>query len=194
MTRRNLFAAVVAAGVLAAVGCGPNKLNEESRVSVESLGDAARSFVGRQMPRLGVDGDDRGPDEPRRIAVFRKGGDPGRKAAGRERAGGVHGPGQVVGDDEDARSGDHAAAGSVAECAAMLRQRRGRPCGARTRSRPACSCDRRGPSRRFRPRELSHPRFPYPRWWRRWHRPPRCACRSRADPPEHSPTPDRGCR
>lgn len=28
MTRRNLFAAVVAAGVLAAVGCGPNKLNE----------------------------------------------------------------------------------------------------------------------------------------------------------------------
>ena len=45
MTRRNLFAAVVAAGVLAAVGCGPNKLNEESRVSVESLGDAARSAM-----------------------------------------------------------------------------------------------------------------------------------------------------
>jgi hypothetical protein len=28
MTRRNLFAAVAAVGVLAAVGCGPNKLNE----------------------------------------------------------------------------------------------------------------------------------------------------------------------
>lgn len=29
MTRRNLFAAVAAVGVLAVVGCGPNKLNEE---------------------------------------------------------------------------------------------------------------------------------------------------------------------
>jgi hypothetical protein len=43
MTRRNLFAAVVAVGVLAAVGCGPNKLNEVKQFNL-GTDTAAQTF------------------------------------------------------------------------------------------------------------------------------------------------------
>ena len=43
MTRRNLFAAVVAVGVLTAVGCGPNKLNELKQFSL-SMEKPAQAF------------------------------------------------------------------------------------------------------------------------------------------------------
>jgi len=43
MTRRNLFAAVVAVGVLAVVGCGPNKLNEVKQFSLGG-DNAAQTF------------------------------------------------------------------------------------------------------------------------------------------------------
>ena len=43
MTRRNLFAAVVAFAVLAAVGCGPNKLNEVKQFDL-SIEKPAQTF------------------------------------------------------------------------------------------------------------------------------------------------------